>query len=127
MDYRKIDLGKSLAHLRLADEFARDTDFIQQFKDKEELTRFRVRIKDLTRSPERNIIINKLDERECSPESPYLRDNSDVFLMLLFHNEIPELCSNLGKHLNDCYQCFKIFSDVMQNYYQEYQNMCSSV
>jgi hypothetical protein len=126
MDQKHIELGKSLAHLRLADEFADNTNFIYKFEDKEELSEFRNRLIDLTTSPDRNLIIHKLDHSECTFEAPVLKDNSDLFLLLLFQKEIPELCSNLGKHLNDCYQCFQIFSQVMQDYYQEYQNLYSS-
>ncbi len=125
MDNQYVKLGKTLAHLRLVDEFADDTNFIQKFEDKEELTNFRNRIKNLTSSPERNLIINKLDYNECSFEAPFLKDNSDLFLLLLFQKEIPELCTNLGKHLNDCYHCFQIFSQVMQDYYKEYQTFYS--
>ncbi|MEJ2052542.1 MAG: hypothetical protein P8X42_01365 [Calditrichaceae bacterium] len=125
MNYTKIDIGKTLAHLRLADESAEDTEYIRHFKDKDELSQFRNRLKDLTKSPDRKLIIDKLDEKECSIESPYLKDNTDLFLILLFQTEIPELCSNLGRHLNDCYQCFEIFTQVMQDYYREYQSLCS--
>ena len=111
MDHEHIKLGKSLAHLRLVDEFPEDINFIRKFEDKTALSQFR------------NHIIKKLDRNECSFEAPFLKDNSDLFLLLLFQKEIPELCTNLGKHLNDCYQCFQIFSQVMQDYYQEYQNM----
>lgn len=127
MDNRQIKLGKALAHLRLVDEFADDTDFIQKFDDKEKLANFRNRLNDLISSPERNLIIKKLDYNECSFEAPFLRDNSDLFLLLLFYQDIPELCTNLGKHLNDCYHCFQIFSQVMQDYYQEYQSFYSSI
>ena len=126
MDNKYIKLGKSLAHLRLVDEFAEDTNFVRKFEDKVELSEFRNRLKNLTSSPERNIIINKLDQRECTFDSPFLKDNPDIFLLLLFQKEIPELCANLGNHLNDCYQCFRIFTEVMQDYYQEYQNLYSS-
>lgn len=126
MDQEHINLGKSLAHLRLVDEFAEDTDFISKFEDKTELSQYRNRLNYLSASPDRNLIIEKLDQNECSFEAPFLKDNSDLFLLLLFQKEIPQLCTNLGKHLNDCYQCFQIFSQVMQDYYQEYQNMYST-
>ena len=126
MDHQNIKLGKTLAHLRLVDEFADDTNFIRKFDNKNELADFRNRLKDLTSSPDRNLIIKNLDHSECSFEAPLLKDNSDLFLLLLFQKEIPELCSNLGKHLNDCYHCFQIFSEVMQDYYQEYQTYYTS-
>ena len=126
MDHEHIKLGKSLAHLRLVDEFPEDIDFIRKFEDETALSQFRNRLKDLSGSPDRNYIIEKLDQTECCFEAPFLKDNSDLFLLLLFQKEIPALCTNLGKHLNDCYQCFQIFSQVMQDYYQEYQNIYST-
>ena len=126
MEQKYINLGHSLAHLRLVDEFAQDQNFLRKFEGKEELSEFRSRLKDLTAGSDRNLIINALDHQECTLEAPFLKDNSDIFLLLLFQKENPQLCANLGKHLNDCYQCFQIFTQVMQDYYQEYQNLYST-
>ncbi|MBN1406316.1 MAG: hypothetical protein JW956_00925 [Calditrichaceae bacterium] len=127
MEHQNMKLGKVLAHLRLVDEFPDDINFIQKFDDQDELVSFKNRLKHLTASQDRNVLIEKLDHNECCFESPFLKGNSDIFLLLLFQKEIPELCSSLGKHLNDCYHCFQIFSQVMQDYYQEYQTYYCSI
>jgi hypothetical protein len=126
MDQTHFNLGKSLAHLRIVDEFANDADFIRRFENDRDLIKFKDRLKDLSTNSEYNLIIEKLDHNECSLDAPFLKDNCDLFLLLLFRKEIPQLCTNLGKHLNDCYQCFQIFSQVMQDYYQEYQQIYSA-
>jgi hypothetical protein len=65
-------------------------------------------------------IESHLVEYRCQTDQPFLEGNLDFFLALLFLSSGETqfgYCQQFFKHLNACYQCFEIFSEVMRHYY----------
>ena len=65
-------------------------------------------------------IAERLAEYRCQTDQPFLENNLDFFLALLFSSSGETqfgYCQQFFKHLNVCYQCFEIFSEVMRHYY----------
>ena len=66
-------------------------------------------------------LLNAIPEEPCHDEKCHLADNEDFFvvymLMYLPKAVNDNYCIGLVKHLNNCYRCFKVYSDVMRDYY----------
>ena len=75
----------------------------------------------LANSPDRiQEILDAFPEASCHEETCKLADNYDFFMAYflggLLNNMRENTCHRLFIHLNDCYRCFGVFSDVMRDY-----------
>lgn len=61
-----------------------------------------------------------IPENTCSLDAPFLEKNIDLFLHLYMGKAQPEICEQLTRHLNNCFHCFEIFTQVLTDYYREY-------
>ena len=59
----------------------------------------------------------------CKVSQPFLQNADDFFIthLVLEPNGHREYYSSLIKHLNDCYACFEIYSQVFKDYYHALQ------
>ena len=55
----------------------------------------------------------------CSINQPFLENNEDFFIALFSDTKHDDACIRLYKHMNDCYPCFEIFSQVLRDYYRQ--------
>ena len=77
------------------------------------------RLETMTTAPDKPRVSEYLVGYRCQTDRPFLQNNLDFFLLLLFagsHGE-GQYCLQIFQHLNHCYQCFEEFSEVMRYYY----------
>jgi hypothetical protein len=123
-----LTLGEALAILAVESRVA-DGNHGQTFAGPAEsyLQRLRERAQTL-RSPENlAAIFNAVPAQRCEIEKTFLAENEDFFLAYFLASASSanggSSCWNLFKHLNDCFECFEEFSNVMQNYYHKFQEL----
>jgi len=68
-------------------------------------------------------ILDRLPGQPCFIGQPFLEGNEDFFIALFSEVKHDEACIRLYKHMNDCYACFEIFSQVLRDYYQHGENL----
>ena len=72
-------------------------------------------------------ILQKCPTGPCQTESPFLQENEDFFIALVMFKIRGEQngkhCNPLIEHLNDCFRCFEVYSEVMRQYYSNSQNL----
>ena len=110
----KPTLGWALAHLPtgtngISTNFAPDQrNYLVQMVD---------RLKMLSSDGQRTSILDSIPERGCTSTKPFLEHNDDYFILLFSNNRHDQACISLYNHLNNCYHCFEIFSQVLRDYY----------
>ena len=62
-------------------------------------------------------ILETVPVKACIFNHPFLENNEDFFIALFSDTKQEETCIKLYQHLNDCYHCFEIFSQVLRDYY----------
>ena len=55
----------------------------------------------------------------CRLEAPHLRNHEEFFLALYFLDKDPEDCERLAAHLNNCFLCSEVFSEVLRDFHVE--------
>ncbi len=114
MRTQKVSLGWALAHLQAekkvqsAQVSEADKDYLHKI-----LKRYYL-MKDNGRLHE---ALEELPTHTCSLDHPFLQNNEDFFIALFSDTKHDEACIRLYKHMNDCYRCFEIFSQILRDYY----------
>ena len=62
-------------------------------------------------------VLETVPAQSCLYNHPFLESNQDFFIALFSNAKQEETCIKLYHHLNDCYHCFEIFSQVLRDYY----------
>lgn len=75
---------------------------------------------DVTVQPPQNI---------CLSESPYIQGNTKLLMACFISNDENSLSERekkkLTKHLNDCYWCFRVFSQVSRDFHWTQEKIAS--
>jgi len=91
------------------------------------LTELKKRMQQLRQHKNNNEILGEIPDKMCQSEQTFLQDNIDFFLVLLFFQAQTknrnDKCLKISTHLNTCYRCFEIFSQVMRNYYYKHKEL----
>jgi hypothetical protein len=110
----KPTLGWALAHLQTA----RDLQNAQFAPDQRSyLDHIVDRLNLLNSDSKLDEILESLPNKGCAGGNPFLENNDDYFIALFSNAKYDEACINLYNHLNNCYHCFEIFSQVLRDYY----------
>jgi hypothetical protein len=62
-------------------------------------------------------LFTKIPECTCQSEHPYLHDNKEFFIALLIIKSGHYCCEQLTRHLNNCFNCFDVFCQVLRDYF----------
>jgi hypothetical protein len=62
-------------------------------------------------------VLKTVPAQSCLYNHPFLENNEDFYIALFSNTKQEETCIKLYQHLNDCYHCFEIFSQVLRDYY----------
>jgi hypothetical protein len=123
-------LGRVLADLYISQKKDRQsTEFIisNQRSEIEEklLEKIRIRFKELAASSNWKQVCEQLSEYRCQTDFPFLRGNTDFFLAFLFltSDNLTNECEKFFKHLNNCYQCYEEFTEVMRYYFNRLKDL----
>jgi hypothetical protein len=72
-------------------------------------------------------LFQQIPEHECQTEQAFLENNKTFFLCLILidpkDDDFDKCCTRLSSHLNNCFRCFEIFSQVMVDFYYESQKI----
>jgi hypothetical protein len=94
---------------------------------KVEFIRLKERVRDINTNGIVEKIINEIPRLQCSGAQPFLESNIEFFLLFFAMEKDAEtkrkLCHQLNIHLNNCYRCFTVFSDVLRSYFFEYSSL----
>ncbi len=116
MEATHTKLGWALAHLQAertttsSQLTPSEQDYLEHMKD---------RFKLLNGNGKMVSLLENLPDRTCLINQPFLADNEDFFIALFSDTKHDEACIRLYKHMNDCYPCFEIFSQVLRDYYRQ--------
>ena len=111
-------LGKSLAVLKFPPSgSAQIQNNFPEFKDEKALHQLQKRFKELSKNGHSHVSI---PNQPCLTEAPYLAGNTDFFLTFYLDAPKDGHCAAIISHLNQCYHCFTIFTDVARAYYRQY-------
>ncbi|MFQ5649321.1 MAG: hypothetical protein ACE5IY_05210 [bacterium] len=70
-------------------------------------------------------IFDAIPTTYCHSETAYLAGNEDFFVarftIARVDAEESKPCQNLSKHLNDCFKCFTVFTEVLRDFYNKKQ------
>jgi hypothetical protein len=115
MNEVKPNLGWALAHLQTANtEISRKIpqdhlNYLEQVTN---------RLKVLNSDGKLIEILESLPDKGCTVDNPFLENNEDYFIALFSNTKYDKACIRLYNHLNNCYHCFEIFSQVLRDYYR---------
>ena len=116
MEQSTARLGWALAHLQTEKNLSAlqvseaDSDYLRYMRE---------RYRQLSRDGKLIAVLEKLPDRPCLMNHPFLEGNEDFFIALFSKTKHDEACIRLYKHMNDCYRCFEIFSQVLRDYYRQ--------
>lgn len=120
-EYSTLDLGQALAYVRtVLDINSEETEGLTQ-QQKSYITFVNDRYIELSSKPQDNIFAT-IPRCACNSDRPFLSENMDFFIsfLLIGIDEADEKGrSKLTKHLNDCFWCFELFTDVLRDYFFE--------
>jgi|GEM_PF-2203424 len=123
----ELTLGQALAYLEI-ELMGRKAQPAEPFAPSENifLQNLRSRLQNMQHSHAELLLSTDVPKHECHSATPYLADNSDFFLahiLIRKGNSGPE---PPFKHLNDCFNCFEIYCQVMQDYYHTCQEIITT-
>jgi hypothetical protein len=122
MKATKQTLGRALAHWQAQQTKTRtfipgdQEDYIRTIND---------RYLDLKNDGKMQAVMENLPRGACYSDRPFLKDNEDFFIVLFSDTKQEEACISLFQHLNNCYYCFEIMSQVLRDYYLRKQELQS--
>ena len=122
MKTQKPTLGWALAHLQTEKKQAS-----AQFSDadKDYLHKILSRYDSMKNNGSLNEALRALPTHSCSFDDLFVQNNEDFFIALFSNTKHDEACIRLYKHMNDCYPCFEIFSQVLRDYYHCSEELAS--
>lgn len=68
-------------------------------------------------------ISDSIPHTTCPMEHPFFSGNEDFFLNLFLNHHKDPVCTKLTAHLNKCYSCFEIFTQVLRDYYHKREEL----
>ena len=114
-------LGKSLAVLKFPPNNSKNIKKSEPlFTESKTLNQLQERFKELLKNGSPSITI---PSQPCLTEAPYLAGNIDFFLTFYLTAPKNGHCAKIIGHLNNCYLCFNIFTDVARAYYRQYSEI----
>jgi hypothetical protein len=116
MEKNEARLGWALAHLQTGQS---GTSLTVSGPESGYLTHIQERYRQLHSDGQLLKILDRLPGQPCLIDRPFLEGNEDFFIALFSNTKHDEACIRLYKHMNDCYPCFEIFSQVLRDYYQQ--------
>lgn len=85
------------------------------------------RFNDITSSKYDMLLNINIPDGSCFVDRPFLENNIDFFLLYLgivcSPNNGTIDCSRLMKHLNDCYRCFDVYCNTIQEFLLEKEQL----
>ena len=113
-----MTLGSAIAFLSL-EGLSDDSVLTQSEKDYLKALKERYAQLDDGRGIEK--IYQNIPRHSCISTECFLDDNTDFFISYVLlsekQNNNDRKLSSLFKHLNDCFGCFEVYTEVMRNYY----------
>ena len=126
MSELRFSFGQALAILKFEHSSGRSTQIDLSVENTERLKNLREHVKNFQASSLESIL-QKCPTSSCQTESPFLQENEDFFIALVMFKIRDEQngkhCNPLMEHLNDCFRCFEVYSEVMREYYSNSQNL----
>ncbi len=112
-------LGRALAVLAFGEKRkAGDGGAVSAGRD-ETVGMLRERLRELEASGTEGRSVSGLPDKGCAQDPVFMEENADFFLDYLMGSGPRHACPGLIRHINDCYRCFEIYSDVMRGYVLE--------
>ena len=124
----KYTLGQILAYLYTErSDKNPDHTFKLSTEETEQLDSMRQRFEKISFGENFFNILTCLPNNQCNGEIAHLQSNEDVFFAILSlglkNGDCSKDCKQLFNHLNSCFRCFEIFSDVMRDFYFKSQEL----
>ena len=123
MKTQKPSLGWALAHLQ-TERKVESAQFSEA--DKNYLHKIVSRYDSMKNNGSFYEALEALPTHTCSFDHLFLQNNEDFFIALFSNTKHDEACIRLYKHMNDCYPCFEVFSQVLRDYYLQGEVLNSS-
>lgn len=128
MEQTELTLGQALAYVDIPLKAERKYDRSKLTEtDKSYLQTLRQHREEIISKNCVENIFAALPDNCCQTERPHLADNLDLFIARFLITPVDEHssrnCQRLTKHLNDCFMCFKEFSEVLRDYFHKSQEL----
>ena len=68
-------------------------------------------------------LLTAIPEYTCQSTDPYLQNNREFFIALLVMKSGHFCCDQLTRHLNNCFNCFDVFCQVLRDYFHTSNNI----
>lgn len=82
------------------------------------LAQLRGKLDRLTQENRSREVLAGIPHSYCRLEAPHLRNHEEFFLALYFLDKAPEDCERLAAHLNNCFLCSEVFSEVLRDFHK---------
>lgn len=123
-----MPLGRALAFLEfeLAGGQIAQTNISE--KAFEDLSSFRKRLQELKIPATVEKIFSDKPLAACQTDKSFLQGSNDfllAFVLLIKPDEslLQKYCEWMTSHLNDCFWCFEVYSEVMRDYFAQSQEL----
>jgi len=113
-----LTLGRAIACLKFEEQIDHH-NFNQSFQDDDFLNSLRLRAASLENDKFKSANVDGIPENGCYLDQLYLDNNPDFFLNLFLNGPQNGVCVKLTQHLNNCFGCFQVFTEVIRDYYQQ--------
>jgi len=122
------NLGKCLAVINYKPEFIKSIEvFEQKLIQKSTYEAVMKHLNDITFCDKIDCARILIPKGSCLLDQPFLEDNIDFFILYLKIGRTNGIkgfdCVKLIQHLNDCYRCFDIYSNTLQEYFIEKEQL----
>ena len=122
-EHSSMELGQALAYIRNVLNFSGDELEGLSAQQRTYITNVHHRFVELS-SNRQDDVYTKIPHCSCPSDKPFLTENMDFFIsfLLIGIDEADEKShAKLTKHLNDCFWCFELFTDVVRDYFHASQ------
>jgi hypothetical protein len=120
MNNSDLKLGWILALLEIGD----DNDYPSLSEsESSQVELMRKRITNISSEDEAKYISDNIPNTTCPMENPFFSGNEDLFLDLFLNHHRDPVCHRLTSHLNSCFACFEIFTQVLRDYYHKMEEL----
>lgn len=123
-----FSLGHALAYVKLNSQSLSKLSLLS-LSDQDIVNRLSKRVDEFRKTEGDIDKYLSLPEHACNTQNFFLCDNEDFFIMRLIvfpeEKKKSKLCWNLTRHLNDCFNCFIEFTEVMRDYYHKINELSS--
>ncbi len=114
-----LTLGRAIGYLKLQrdDSFSVETPALSP-EGRDYLEKLSETLQNLKNNRAEVSLLENIPRFPCELERPYLKDNEPFFLALFLIPGVKVNCADLFVHLNNCFSCAAIFSDMLRDYHQ---------